>query len=163
MKQSRRRSKVNAFNIDVLHLFSSICCEYCIQHGPSLDPLLLFRFWPLPSERFSAHSSLSATCPSGLSHRGHLPTIRFCPIWRQHHPEIHSQILLVHHFHPSATRFVDFDLCAYIDGVFGGMAVEAVEVEVGFDRRGRSEFAQGANVIAWEHQVSFFFFFIFWK
>lgn len=35
------------------------------------------------------------------------------------------------------------------------MAAEAVEVEVGFDRRGGSEFAQGANVAAWEYQVGF--------
>lgn len=38
------------------------------------------------------------------------------------------------------------------------MAVEAVEVEVGFDRRGGSEFAQGTHVVAREYQVGFFLF-----
>lgn len=41
------------------------------------------------------------------------------------------------------------------------MAVEAVEVEVGFDRRGGSEFAQGTHVVAREYQVGFFFLFFF--
>lgn len=39
------------------------------------------------------------------------------------------------------------------------MAVEAVEVEVGFDRRGGSEFAQGTHVVAREYQVGFSLFF----